>query len=430
MARLFITFYVAIVGSLLGYVFTINALAQHMLYDFAVEDTRSTIRGYLEVLDRLHPYEGDQATLQAARRVAEANDQILERISPQQLDPAIRRALEQGQIMFQETDDGDDDIAYFRIESLNDIFSVRLNPDSRLGQAEELVSKISVIGVLTTLGLVLALMVFMLHRKLKHLERAALAFAEGDFSARAPENRSLRVAGLNHAFNCMAEQIESLIASHKRLTNAVAHELRTPIFRLRCQLELLDYDLSVQEHQKYSEGMEEDLTELDELVDELLSYARMQRNDIQLEMQAVLLDQWLLEQQSRLERSCHHCLTVTPARRPMPASIDGRLLLRALSNLIRNADNHAVSRIAIRLEELPPCFCLHVDDDGPGIPPADRERVFEPFERLDSARTRATGGHGLGLSIVREIMQQHGGHVEVSVSPLGGARVSLCLPAG
>jgi len=428
MARLFITFYISIILALFGFIVAFDTVTTEAFYDLETEDARSTINSYLELLGKLHQYEGDEATLQSAQRLARLNDNLLEPLAPGVLTTEERAALSAGEMLFFETEE-DEDVVYFRIPQLQQDFSLRMDPNSALVQYNEMISNMLIIGFLVIIALVTGLSGYLLQRRLKRLQQATLAFADGDFSARAPEKRSLRVGSMNAAFNQMAEQIESLIASHKRLTNAVAHELRTPIFRLRCQLELLDHDLSIQEHQQYCEGMEEDLMELDELVDELLSYARMQRNDIQLELHSALLDQWLLEQYSRLDRSCHKALTLTPSRRPMPANIDGRLLLRALSNLIRNADNHAASRIAIRLEELPPCYCLHVDDDGPGIPEADRARVFEPFERLDSARTRATGGHGLGLSIVREIMLQHGGHVEISDSPLGGARVTLCLPA-
>ncbi|MCH1994655.1 ATP-binding protein, partial [Achromobacter xylosoxidans] len=106
-----------------------------------------------------------------------------------------------------------------------------------------------------------------------------------------------------------------------------------------------------------------------------------------------------------------------------------RNMTRALSNLVQNAVRYARERVEVAL--LPTCdggFELIVDDDGPGIPPTDRERVFEPFIRLDESRDRGTGGAGLGLAIVQRVAASHGGSIRVCDSPLGGARFVLRWP--
>jgi signal transduction histidine kinase len=108
--------------------------------------------------------------------------------------------------------------------------------------------------------------------------------------------------------------------------------------------------------------------------------------------------------------------------------IDARLFRRAISNLIVNALRHAHSRVEVSLERKEQVLCIHVDDDGPGIPVADRERIFEPFQRLDDERTRNGRGSGLGLAIVRRIAEVHGGHISVLTSGLGGARFQFSLP--
>ncbi|MCJ8297706.1 MAG: ATP-binding protein, partial [Pseudomonadales bacterium] len=215
--------------------------------------------------------------------------------------------------------------------------------------------------------------------------------------------------------------------SHKRLTNAVAHELRTPIFRLRCQAELLEYGTSEQDHQQYIEGMEEDLTELDQLVDEMLSYARMERNEEIFVLASYELQDWLNKHRPLLQRSCKKVLSVEVGEQ-ISLQFDSRLLMRALSNLVRNADIHAEKSMQIRYFTLDKYAVICVEDDGSGIPEQERSRVIEPFERLDDARTRSSGGHGLGLSIVRGIAQQHGGKIIISQSSLGGACVSIYLP--
>jgi signal transduction histidine kinase len=103
-------------------------------------------------------------------------------------------------------------------------------------------------------------------------------------------------------------------------------------------------------------------------------------------------------------------------------------LQRALANLVDNAERHAMSRIRIETSRRAECAQLWVDDDGPGIPPADRDRVFERFTRLDDGRARDHGGSGLGLAVVRSIVTRHRGRVWAEDSPLGGARFVIALP--
>jgi two-component system sensor histidine kinase RstB len=109
---------------------------------------------------------------------------------------------------------------------------------------------------------------------------------------------------------------------------------------------------------------------------------------------------------------------------------DARLLPYAVRNGLRNAARHAHGRIALSAWREDADVLVAVDDDGEGIPPPQREAVFQPFRRLDRSRDRASGGFGLGLAIVARVMQQHGGQASVGDSPLGGARLLLRWPAG
>ena len=100
-------------------------------------------------------------------------------------------------------------------------------------------------------------------------------------------------------------------------------------------------------------------------------------------------------------------------------------MARALVNLLRNATSHASSRVTVRIAGEGARTVIQVDDDGEGIPPGERDRVFEPFARLDRSRARASGGFGLGLAIVRQVARWHGGDAVVTDSPLGGTRVTV-----
>jgi two-component system OmpR family sensor kinase len=113
-------------------------------------------------------------------------------------------------------------------------------------------------------------------------------------------------------------------------------------------------------------------------------------------------------------------------------SVDGdrRLLARAVGNLLRNAQKYAAHTVALSARRDGGLLEILVDDDGPGIPEDERERIFEPFYRLDRSRDRATGGFGLGLSIARKAVALHGGVLRVEQSPLGGARFVITVPDG
>jgi len=423
MARLFFTLYIAIVGAVFAIFLTIDQLSSKHFYNVEVEAISRSVNAYKGLFDQIHQLGGEKMMIESMHRALNTEDLLLKEIT----DPATLALPKiKNHKMFVQTRFGDDFIVYFRMPD-DKIYSVEPNKNSRRWRAEETLGNVYMFGFFSIIALILAPWVYFLQRKLKILELSAIQIANGDFSTRVPEQYKYRVGGLNAAFNKMAQRIEQLIASHKRLTNAVAHELRTPIFRLRCQAELLEYGTSEQEHQQYIEGMEEDLTELDQLVDEMLSYARMERNEEIFVLATYELQDWLNNHRPLLQRSCKKVLSVEVGEQ-ISLQFDSRLLMRALSNLVRNADIHAEQSIQIRYFRLDKYAVICVEDDGNGIPENERNRVIEPFERLDDARTRSSGGHGLGLSIVRGIAQQHGGKIIISQSSLGGASVSVYLP--
>ncbi|MEH6473481.1 MAG: ATP-binding protein, partial [Halopseudomonas sp.] len=382
------------------------------------------------LVDQINRLAGPEEMDKALHRAAASAGQVLTEVTdPQLLDRPAIRSLPQGGVVAHNRvwGKGDNETYYFRLLGNSKVYHTGRDPDSKLMRDADFLNQVYLWSFFLITAFAIGLWTLLLHRKLKMLERSAIQIADGDFSARAPEQYRYRVGSLNQTFNQMAQRIEQLLASHKRLTNAVAHELRTPIFRLNCQLELLQHGIDADEHHKFVEGMEEDLSELDELVNELLSYARMERSGGELKRISHEIAQWLTDQQSLLSRSCRKSLELNISG-PIQVKFDAPLLMRALNNLVRNADNYAQNCIEIRLYQDSGDAVICIDDDGMGIPEADRERVLQPFERVDNARTRKSGGHGLGLSIVKEIVKQHQGRLSISESPLGGTRISIYLP--
>jgi len=260
------------------------------------------------------------------------------------------------------------------------------------------------------------------------LTQAAGRVGNGRFDATVRASRGSALGPLADAFNAMTGRIHLLLQSHKALTSAVSHELRTPLSRLRFSHSLAREEADGARRSRYLALMEKDIAELDELTSELLDYAKLERGTPDIRLQAVPAGPWLED----LLADVRHSAQVENQLAAIHAEIgvetldcEPRYMARAVVNLLRNALCHARSRIAVSVGNDGARTVIHVDDDGEGIPPAERDRVFEPFARLDASRARASGGFGLGLAIVKQVARWHGGDAYLADSPLGGARVTI-----
>ena len=264
------------------------------------------------------------------------------------------------------------------------------------------------------IALVIFLWVKPLWRDVSQLSQATAAFGRGEFEVRADVSKRSSLAILSKTFNGMAGRIQALINSHKELTNAVSHEFRTPIARLRFGLEMAHNAADDITRKRYLRGMDADIDELDTLVVELLTYARFDRDapDLKLTRQALL--PWLDEVIGRM-RLVSNGITIQVHREGFSdnetATFEPRLMSRALTNLLQNARRYARNNIDVSIQIDDGKCRLIVDDDGPGVPESERGKIFDPFARLDVSRDRGTGGYGLGLAIVQRIGGWHQGEV-------------------
>jgi two-component system sensor histidine kinase RstB len=299
----------------------------------------------------------------------------------------------------------------------------------------ELLILIALVG-LCFIGLVVYLLVRRLERRVQALEAAATQIAQGSLQTRVPETGADSVGRLAAAFNGMAEHLQRSLMIQRELVRAVSHELRTPVARLRFGLEMVNDATTPQMRQKYLLGMDHDIQDLDKLVDEMLIYARLEQGAPTLNFQRVNLEQ-MIDQVIAELAPLRAAVQVSRGLCRVAADCDGawveaepRYLHRALQNLISNAMRHAESRVLVSFAVDAQRCRIDIEDDGPGIPESAWERLFTPFMRLDDSRTRASGGHGLGLSIVRRIINWHGGRALIADSEaLGGACFSLAWPS-
>lgn len=265
-------------------------------------------------------------------------------------------------------------------------------------------------------------------RGMQALARVADEFGAGQLSARARMRPSASIYPLAERMDHMADRIERLMEAQRTLLHSVSHEIRTPIARLEFGLELLRSAAGAEARPALEAriaAMEQDLRELNALMSELLGMARLDSG------------QAMQRQPFALAPALRDCAAAQPADTAVEVRIAGdlgalegdrRLLMRAVGNLLGNAAKYGAGRVLLHAAREGGQVAIAVEDDGPGIPPAERERVFEPFYRLDSSRDRASGGFGLGLAIAHKAVALHGGSLRVEDSELGGARFLIHLP--
>jgi len=275
--------------------------------------------------------------------------------------------------------------------------------------------------VSTTLMAVGAIFVSMLlvrwfTRPLTAVASAAKDFYRGKTVVPVPETGPREVVELAAAFNDMQRRIEGLIEDRTQALAAVSHDLKTPITRLRFRAEDLADGV-------VRDAMAEDLTEMERMLDQTLSFLRGDRSDEELKsIDIVAILETLLDDAADRGASVE---LIGGAH----AIVRGRRLAlkRAFANLVENAikyGNKARVEVADRETEV----VVVISDDGPGIAPEDVERALSPFVRLEPSRNLETGGFGLGLPIAKAIIEGHAGHLRLENRPAGGLNVSIVLP--
>ncbi len=284
-----------------------------------------------------------------------------------------------------------------------------------------------------------------LARPLQRMADAADALGGGDLSVRIrPEDLQRRhrrrprrdeIGRLAERFNRMAENLQRLLTAHKQLLADISHELRTPLARLRVALEMAR-DMDAERRGGYLDTVEQQADAMEALIEELLLFARLEQapGDLRTEsLAAAAVAAEALAAQRPEAEARQVALVADVAPDVPPFAAERVLLLRALGNVLRNAVAHGPAGSTVTLRVTAPAggVAFTVIDEGPGVPPEQRERIFAPFVRTDVARSRAGGGVGLGLAIARRSMAAHGGGATADVGPGGtGLAVELWLPRG
>ena len=260
-----------------------------------------------------------------------------------------------------------------------------------------------------------------LTRRLEALKRGVEDFGAGALNRRVDAGGNDEVAAVAASFNRAAERIEALVGSHRTLLANASHELRSPLARMKMALALLD-DAPPAERERLRHEIEANIGELDALVEEVLLASRLDAAPPDAAPGARVDLLGLVA-----EEAAHFDAELADAT-ALAVDGDERLLRRALRNLLENARRHGGGAISVSVQAQGGRAILRVCDRGPGVPEAARERIFEPFYRLPGQSEQA-GGVGLGLSLVKQIAERHGGSVRCLARDGGGSCFELDLPA-
>lgn len=406
------------------YAYQVIVLEMNPDYEYLLEEHKSA--AVRNLLTELAVYEGHERTMDRLNEFVSHTAQTLETVNYGDLPASVKAYFDSEHREHANTFYDADRHLWMRLSDQSIFYHIHDDEATELRQAiamdDNFLWGFIVAGFFCYSGA----LIWFLNRRVRKLERATLRFAEGDLSARAPEASKDRVGELNKCFNHMANKISNLITSNRSLTNAVAHDLRTPIFRIQWQAEILqDEELSDKQRSKIA-SIIEDTEEMEQMVNELLHFAKLERPETIIDRNSFDLNQEL--QNLINQRNDNVSLELNLHDGDCVITADQSLVKRAVSNLLSNAARYTQSKIAISTLCSDNSISIVIEDDGQGIDQKHWPYIFDAFYSADPSRHKASSGSGFGLAIVKSIAEKHHGQAKVETSPLGGAKFTLTLP--
>ena len=308
-------------------------------YDYVLEDYEA--EALHDLVDNIYHNEGSKAAYLAIEKYATKTRQTLTVHNKEELPDDVKTFFFTTAPQSYTYHD-EDRILWFRLTLSSDFYSLKPNFDTPLRRAIDFDDNMVWVFFMGGFALYSILFIWYLSRRVRLLEKTTLAFAHGEFSARARTESRFRVGTLNQSFNYMADKISNLLISNKALTNAIAHELRTPIFRIQWQAELLADSIKDKAIKQKIESIVEDTEEMESMVNELLYYAKVEQPDTELHCQNILLNQYLADMLQIWEKTAHNKITLKmPFKQNIEISLDTQLFKHVLNNLISNASRYS-----------------------------------------------------------------------------------------
>jgi two-component system sensor histidine kinase RstB len=280
------------------------------------------------------------------------------------------------------------------------------------------------LNIMLAIALPLYFLVYRVWADVYALRGVARTLRDGPAYAGIPTMRTRLVRPLQEALRTLSARLQVLLEGQRILSDAVAHEIRTPLARMRFGVEMLRDASSEHEREQLLDGLLGDVLRLEQLAEAGIDYSRIGRMQ---RLDGERIGMRALFQQLRSAACVSPAVSITLCSAEVSVVHANRAALTlALRNLLGNALRHARSQVQLSAGHSGGWLVLAVDDDGPGVEATLREQVFQPYVQLQPH----TDGFGLGLAIVQVIAEKHGGHADVVDSPLGGARFRILLPLG
>jgi len=336
----------------------------------------------------------------------------------------LQQALEQGEPLTLESDHGI--TLYFALPRSARVLALLPPPETASGTRLRFV-----LTIVFYAGIILLILTWLypLVRRLQTLATTAKAFGEGQLDQRVPTHRHSNLRDIEVEFNNMASRIQSLVADNKLLSSAVSHDLRTPLARLRFGIDALTETDEADVQASYLDRISADLTAMEQLVEVMLEYARLDRQLSDLPLSSAELNALVTTGVDALAAQGDHRIEWQPGAPSMPVLAHARYAEMLINNLLQNAINHGHSAVRVTTARQDKRIWLCVEDDGPGIPPDERADVLKPFVRggSDNAARSRHRGFGMGLAIVNRIAEWHGATLEITQ---GNVLPGACIRVG
>lgn len=334
----------------------------------------------------------------------------------------LKKKFEKGEALLLES--GDQLSLNYYLASQDQVLSLML-PDELRQESSSWINWL--LTFLFYAGVIVMVLVWLypLLRRLALLRRTAQEFGAGNLQARITADTNSYINSIEVEFNRMAQRIEQLIADNKLLSRGLSHDLRTPLARLRFGLDVLgEAELPPLQQQQLAH-LNRDLAAMEALVEALLNYARFDQAQIKFAPVPTNIASFIAQLQQDFYREQVRLLIDANVQN-LQANVEPEYLAMLVHNLVENALRYGAGKVHLSVIRVDQQLQLVVEDNGPGIPPAERDKVLKPFYRAETANTAR--GYGLGLAMVERIVQWHQGQLELADSvSLGGLQVRISL---
>jgi two-component system OmpR family sensor kinase len=424
MARQFLGLYLLIAGTLAAVSWAQDALLQlysrpNVMDDAPVSLAFSIVKGRLSELPEAQ-WKSELATLAARSGIDMELFSIADLVGQQTLDKLARGEITHMQGSTRQS---------WTLKQLDagHVLALKfVESDARRGPFDWLLTT----GFYAAIAFVIMIWLWPLTRDLHALEASARRFGDRSWHFNVAVKPRSPVYSLAGTFRKMAARIDGLITSHRDMSNAVSHEIRTPLSRMQFEIELAQAASNLSEAREPLAQIKADIGAINDLVNATMEYAILERADVVLNIGRHDFSELIPAiAESARSNSGHDLHIVTDIQGNSGQVVcDVHLLESAYKNLLYNATRFAKRNVRVTFEAGDSINRLTVEDDGPGIAIEDRGRIFESFVQLQRSG-EAKQGFGLGLAIVRRVMEWHSGGVIVDASPLGGARFTATWPA-